>query len=69
MRWKKDPEPTIGDHKVTKKYVWYPIVIDDTYVWLEYVKVNSRYEQVWHYNKFGRRYLNHEWVVLSYSLI
>lgn len=43
MRWKNRIYPKVGDIKIVRKFLWFPVSIDGETRWLEYAYVAYRY--------------------------
>lgn len=44
MKWKKKPEPKVGDIKIVKSFAWVPTLVGEEWIWLEWFY--TRYECV-----------------------
>lgn len=63
MKFKlKSNEPVIGQYKVVKKFLILPRIIEEHFVWLEYVWVIYKY-----INTFDI-FSPNEWIVIEYKL-
>ena len=59
MRWIAKKYPNIGDKRIIKRFAWFPTLIDNEYVWLEYIEVYQIYREL-SYRKNGCYY--NEWI-------
>lgn len=63
MKFKlKYKNPTVGQYKVVKKFLMLPRIIEEHFVWLEYVWVTYKY-----INTFDI-FSPNEWIVIEYKL-
>ena len=54
MRWKQ--EPTLGDKRVIKKFLLWPLVLKGEYRWLERAVIEQEWNNVVHWQSI--RFLN-----------
>jgi hypothetical protein len=47
MRWKRDPETSLGEMRTECRFAWFPVtVVGDIVVWLECYSVDQQYQEV-----------------------
>ncbi len=46
MRWKLKITPSKGSRKIARKFLWFPICLEDECRWLEYATLLYEYQEV-----------------------
>lgn len=64
MRWKKS-NPKINDIKIKRKFLFFPVCINDEYRWLESVNIKYKFSTV-KVQYIGGSYHKDEWVKIEF---
>lgn len=64
MKWRKY-NPKINDTKIKRKFLFFPVCINDEYRWLELAKIKYEFLPV-RVKYIGGSYISNQWVKIEF---